>query len=523
MLRRREFIQTGIATAGAFAFGPAFWQDKFAAAAPAKVGRGPYGPLGPADLNGIRLPEGFSSREIARANAPVGSTGFVYPLFPDGQATYALPDGGFILVTNSEVPTDGGGGASAIRFSKTGAIEDAYRILGGTRGNCSGGATPWGTWLSAEEYTGGRVWECDPFGQKPAVVHPALGVFNHEAVAVDPDGERLYLTEDRGDGAFYRFTPANYPSLKSGRLEAAIVAANGRVTWKRVPDPLATTKETRQQVPGYTKFRRGEGIWFDSGIVYVATSSDGRVHAYNTTLETIELIYDEQSHKEPPLTDVDNVTVSALSGDVFVCEDAGTLDIGIITPEGQVSKFLQLTGAQHGDPNTDASSETTGPVFDPSGTRFFFSSQRGFGTGVVYEITGPFRLERPRIPSPPGLRVDAASSRAIGRFRRSGLPVSVLVDEPAKVRVKLTTYLPRRGRANASRKRLTLVKKTSSLSRRGGVDLRLRPSRKMRKRLRKRKKVTARLTVRAVDALGNVSTHTQLVQMRSGGRRPKKP
>ncbi len=37
-------------------------------------------------------------------------------------------------------------------------------------------------------------------------------------------------------------------------------------------------------------------------------------------------------------------------------------------------------------------SEITGPAFDPSGTRLYFSSQRGGeeGRGLTYEITGPF-------------------------------------------------------------------------------------------------------------------------------------
>jgi secreted PhoX family phosphatase len=45
-----------------------------------------------------------------------------------------------------------------------------------------------------------------------------MGVFKHEAVAVDPVGRHVYLTEDEGDGGFYRFTPSAYPDLKSGRL-----------------------------------------------------------------------------------------------------------------------------------------------------------------------------------------------------------------------------------------------------------------------------------------------------------------
>ena len=38
-------------------------------------------------------------------------------------------------------------------------------------------------------------------------------------------------------------------------------------------------------------------------------------------------------------------------------------------------------------------SEVTGPAFDPSGTRLYFSSQNGQEwekIGITYEVTGPF-------------------------------------------------------------------------------------------------------------------------------------
>jgi hypothetical protein len=42
-------------------------------------------------------------------------------------------------------------------------------------------------------------------------------------------------------------------------------------------------------------------------------------------------------------------------------------------------------------------SEITGPAFDPSGTRLYFSSQRGAaGWGITYEVTGPFGSFRRR-------------------------------------------------------------------------------------------------------------------------------
>ena len=108
--------------------------------------------------------------------------------------------------------------------NKDAEIIDAFPILEGSHSNCAGGPTPWGTWLSCEEGffppLWGKVWECDPTGQNAAISRDALGYFAHEAVAVDPVDEKLYLTQDKNNGLLYRFTPDSYPDLSSGLLEA---------------------------------------------------------------------------------------------------------------------------------------------------------------------------------------------------------------------------------------------------------------------------------------------------------------
>ena len=72
------------------------------------------GALGEPDANGLRLPEGFTSRVIASSGErPYGGAPYLWHTFPDGGATFAQADGGWIYVSNSEsIP----GGVGALRF-----------------------------------------------------------------------------------------------------------------------------------------------------------------------------------------------------------------------------------------------------------------------------------------------------------------------------------------------------------------------------------------------------------------------
>jgi hypothetical protein len=403
-LRRRHFLASGIGGA-ALLFTPA-WLRK-ALAAPATAGPGPYGDLLPPDANGLQLPPGFTSRQISRGGEPVAGTAFPWHFAPDGEATFRTLDGGYVLVQNSEAPGVSGGGSAAMRFDPEGEVISAYPILVGTNLNCAGGPTPWGTWLSGEEHEGGMIWEADPSGSLPQMPRPALGNFSHEAAAVDPVAGHVYLSEDQGDGLFYRFTPDEPGNLASGLLEAAAVDASGAVTWLEVPDPNLVTQGTqiRNQLPEATHFDGGEGLWYFQDVVYYTTKGDKKVWAYDCRARTLEVVYDGLNTPNAALNAVDNVTVSPF-GDVYVCEDGGNMEICLISPDRVVSPFLRLVGDDH------QNSEMTGVVFDPSGTRMYFSSQRSYAfapggapseasiaaRGATYEVTGPFRLPDGGVP-----------------------------------------------------------------------------------------------------------------------------
>lgn len=340
---------------------------------------------GGGDANGLVLQPGFTSRVIARGGQVVPGTSHEFRIFPDGAATYPDPatPGGWIHCVNHEV-SGGSGGVTAIRFAPDGTVLSATPILVGTSSNCAGGRTPWGTWLSCEEYDLGRVWECDPTGATPQVQRPAMGAFQHEAAAVADDG-RVYLTEDKGDGAFYRFTPVAPGDLSDGLLEVAVGSAPGTVSWVEVPDPSASFVPCRNQVPGTARFDGGEGIDTLGTSVWFTTKGDDRVWHYDTATSQVSIRY--QAGGSSDLSGVDNLLVDPSTANLFVAEDGGNMEIVMLRPDNTTLPVVRILGHE--------GSEVTGPSFSPDGSRLYFSSQRGpagasggLPFGVLYEVTG---------------------------------------------------------------------------------------------------------------------------------------
>ena len=439
-LLRRSAVVAAAAAAGALPF------DLLAAppvrATGPSTGAG-YGPLHPTKdlttgLELLKLPRGFEYMTFGWTGEFM-SDGTRTPSSHDGMAAFRQADG-VHLVRNHEKgsgspflattdratydPTAGGGTTTLVFDPDAGRLKESYASLSGTIRNCAGGPTPWDSWLTCEETTQisangmrhGYVFDVPSTGKGEAVPLRAMGRFSHEAVALDPATGVVYLTEDAGSSAFYRFTPDRPGDLTRGRLEAMRLDGTGTTAdwttgrsadvaeWVLVeqPDPGAGEPSTWQQASaqGAARIVRGEGAWFGNGVVYVVSTSggparQGQVFAYDPVADSFRAVY--VSPRADEVNAPDNICVSPRGG-LVLCEDGGgTQYMHGLTPDGQVFRFAEnavvipsggISGKQAA-PGDYRGSEWCGAVFEPQNGNWLFANIQS--PGFTAAITGPWR------------------------------------------------------------------------------------------------------------------------------------
>ena len=437
VLRNSAFTGAAIAAGGLFSGFPA---------TPAGAGthHGGYGGLVPDPAGIVDLPRGFRYQILQqggdRVAADVASTyddGQKLAGDADGAASFAIGGGRTVIVTNHELRGSGelhegvpktfhgrpvptynpadAGGTSNIVLDPRNRVVSIYPSLAGTRNNCAGGLTPWGSWLTCEETTDffegmqhGYVFEVDPTGRRTdAMPYKAMGRMPHEAVAIDPASGIAYETEDNSRGLVYRFLPDDtsqtFGSLgKGGTLQAMKVDGLLRlgevqtvgttlgVSWADVPGGNADIPGLREAWldPQVTRSEKLEGIWWShvDDRVYLVSSRekapgaqhDGQVWALDPAAQTIQLV--AHIPLDHPLFDgPDNICIAPW-GTAFLCED-GSGDqylVGVDTATGDLWPFAF---------NRTGDNEFCGANFSPDGKSMFVNIQN---PSMTIAITGPW-------------------------------------------------------------------------------------------------------------------------------------
>ncbi|SMO39495.1 hypothetical protein SAMN06265171_101516 [Chryseobacterium rhizoplanae] len=303
------------------------------------------------------------------------------------------------------------------QLSKSRAVSFSDPSLVQTIRNCSGGITPWGTVVTAEESVTsndvnndgykdyGWLVEIDPAtaqviskntdGSKGKLWQ--MGIMNHENVVVNNAGTTAYYGEDGGTHMVYKYVMDTPNNLSSGnlyvlKLDQGLSTAGDPVgttaTWIQVPNKTKADQNNTGPLAlslGGTKFNGIEDVDISplDGKIYFTSKGLDRVYRLQdngTTASQVETfvgggstVYSfntAQGVKSEVWADGnDNLTFDEL-GNLWVLQDGGKNYIWVIAPDHtQANPKVRLFASM------PAGAEPTGLTFTPDHKFGFFSIQ----------------------------------------------------------------------------------------------------------------------------------------------------
>ncbi|MGX5683443.1 alkaline phosphatase PhoX [Chryseobacterium cucumeris] len=303
------------------------------------------------------------------------------------------------------------------QLTKSRAVSFSEPSLVQTIRNCSGGITPWGTVVTAEESVTsndvnndgykdyGWLVEIDPATAQVISKNPngtkgklwQMGIMNHENVVINNAGTIAYYGEDGGTHLVYKYVMDTPNDLSSGnlyvlKLDQGLTAAGDPVgttaTWIQVPNKEKADQNntnTNALTLGGTKFNGVEDVDIsplDGKIYFTAKGLDRvyRLQDNGITASQVETfvgggssVYSfntAQGMKSEAWGDGnDNLTFDEL-GNLWVLQDGGKNYIWVIAPDHtQANPKVRLFASM------PAGSEPTGLTFTPDHKFGFFSIQ----------------------------------------------------------------------------------------------------------------------------------------------------
>lgn len=325
-------------------------------------------------------------RKIATKDQPVqyangGQSAINFHTAPDGASAFVKEDGSgnYYYVSNSESSSTGGVGS--IEFDSNGNVVSYQRVLSNTKRNCSGGRSPFNTWLSCEEnLTSGFVWEVSPSGQfqgRKTNLVPYGGNFESVAFQFDESlgGNIYYITEDSATGAVIQFTP----SANLGTREEMYSA--GTYKFLRIDSGSVGTFSWVDNKSDATPqlYPSTEGIDIKDGLLYFVSKVDKTLFILDLAAGTFTKESTNQGLFNNQPDQLGRIIGNDVSNLLYFCEDGGSYcGVHARDPAGNFITIID------NDPNVGSLiGETSGIAFSPDAMRMYVSYQT---PGIVFEI-----------------------------------------------------------------------------------------------------------------------------------------